>query len=111
MPRPSNDPGAKIRSRLLAAHHRALLEVSREAQAIAPGAVLLLSLRDGATLPEAARELAGPPDVITAYLPRDAARRWLGMEQTAKWAHAADDAMDVVVVAGNGVSILRLTAR
>lgn len=103
--------GAHLRSQLLknrlddviAAHrdsgreHTVVVLVSCERESEIADALLTDGHRDGTAL---------------GVLPVARARQWLaGVPATAKWNEWRADAMDVAVVAAQGVSVLRLTAR
>ena len=105
------DQGAKLRSQILkerlddvvAAHrasgeeHTVVVLVGRERQSEIVDALLPDGCRDGTAL---------------GVLPVTRARQWLaGVPAIAKWDEWRGDAMDVAVVAAQGVSVLRLTAR
>ena len=103
--------GAKLRSQLLkerlddvvAAHrasceeHTVVVVVGRERQREIADALLPDGRRDGTAI---------------GVLPVARARQWLaGVPATAKWDNWRADAMDVAVVAAEGVTVMRLTAR
>ena len=103
--------GAKIRSQILkerlddvvAAHrvsgeeHTVVVVVGRERQSEIADAILPDGRRDGTAV---------------GVLPVARARQWLaGVPATAKWDEWRVDAMDVAVVAAEGVTVMRLTAR
>ena len=105
------DAGAKIRSQILkarlddvvAAHrasgeeHTVVVVVGRERQSEIADALLPDGQRDGTAL---------------GVLPVARARQWLAdVPATAKWDEWHADAMDVAIVAAEGVTVMRLTAR
>jgi hypothetical protein len=105
------DQGAKLRSQILkerlddvvAAHrasgedHTVVVVVGRERQGEIADALLPDGRRDGTAL---------------GVLPVARARQWLAdVPATAKWDEWRSDAMDVAVVAAEGVTVMRLTAR
>ena len=105
------DQGAKLRSQILkgrlhdvvAAHrasggdHTVVVVVGRERQSEIADALLPDGRRDGTAL---------------GVLPVARARQWLaGVPATAKWDEWRADAMDVAVVAAEGVTVMRRTAR
>lgn len=105
------DQGAKLRSQILkarlddvvAAHrasgdgHTVVVLVGREREREIADALLPDGHRDGTAL---------------GVLPVARARQWLaGVPATAKWDEWRADAMDVAVVAAQGVTAMRLTAR
>jgi hypothetical protein len=105
--------GTKLRSLLVTRRLDEIVALHRRGRELYEHAVVaVVDKGELHTLPAAATSGAEDEDTVLALLPVAAARAWLAdADGLSKWDEPASDAMDVAVVAGGGVSVMRLTAR
>lgn len=124
--------GAKTRSQLLRRRYDEVVALHRRARGDGPVVIVVVESAQQDELPVAVAPGTDDGETVLASMGVADARAWLGgaaragktvgdavdtgaakgmAQGMAKWDERAPDAMDVAVIAGGGISVMRLTAR
>lgn len=105
--------GAKLRSLLVMRRYDEIVALHRRGREVhAHAVVAVVDKREHHALPVEAERGSEDEETVLAVMPVASARAWLSdADGLSKWDNPAGDAMDVAVLAGGGVLVMRLTAR